>query len=110
MVNTGFEWGDWELVPDDINPSIDWNNIEIDHGDDKTSGIMNLDVKAGCEVGVDVQYSAHAVAEGLKVHVLREVSNEIFEDEDSGPWGVKLNYANNGRRFKTFSVGSSQKR
>ena len=99
MADTGFNWdASWTVL--DAAIVLTQGGTTTD-----TSAAVSLDVKAACEVSIDVDYSNHAKATaGLTVYVLRDVNGTDYEAIADGPWGFEMAFTQSGTNRKTFHV------
>lgn len=94
-----YDWGSWTTL---VDAQV------INHGFDLTSDAVSLDLLAGCEVSVVATYSNHAITQGVKVYVLRELDGTNYEGENDNPWGFEAPYVQNGTRNRVFNVDPGQ--
>ena len=108
MANTGFEWGSWvELLSDSPSANPDPFLVLVVGGDTQDmSEIVDLDLKAACEVSIRATYSndAQASGTGLYVYLLRAYNNSDFENFDDGAFNFLLEFTQDGTRKKTMSI------
>ena len=102
MSDTGYNWSAWTTLE---------NARVINHGEDNTSGEVDLDDKAACEVSVLTVYSDHAITAGVINYVLGEIESGglTYEYEVDGPWCAgEMAYVQNGTRRTRFAVSPAQ--
>ena len=108
MSNTGYEWSNWiELLSDSPSANPDPFLVLNQAGDTQDmSEIVDLDIKAACEVSISATYTAHAQAAGtgLFIYLLRAYNNSDFENFDDGAFNFLMEYTNGGTRKKTISI------
>ena len=108
MANTGYEWSNWiELLSDSPSANPDPFLVLTQAGDTQDmSEIIDLDIKAACEVSISITYSNHAQAAGtgLFVYLLRAFDNSDFENFDDGAFNFLMEYTQAGTRKKTISI------
>ncbi len=108
MASTGYDWGEWtELLSDSPSENPD-PFIVLTQGEttQDMSEIVDLDIKAACEVSIIATYSndAQAAGTGLYVFLLRAVNNGDFENFDDGAFSFLMEFTQAGTRRKTISV------
>ena len=98
MANTGHVWGSWNVI--DAAIVLTQGGTVTD-----TSATIDLGTASGCEISIDTDYSAHALATaGLGIYILRTVDDTDFEDIADNPWGFEMVHTNAGTNRRVFSV------
>jgi hypothetical protein len=98
LANTGYDWGSFSTLQ---------NAVTLTRGGtvSDTSDAVSLDLKAGCEVGIDAAYSNHAKATaGLSVYVLRSYDGTNYEVVGDLPWGFEMPFTQNASHYRVFSI------
>ena len=108
MAETGYNWTNWiELLSDSPSANPDPFLVLNQAGNTQDmSEIVDLDIKAGCEVSIKATYSndAQAAGTGLFVYLLRAYNNSDFENFDDGAFNFLMEFTQAGTRKKTISV------
>ena len=97
---TGHDWGAWS---DTIASEVLTVGGDINA---ESASPIDLDVKSGCEISIDVDYSAHALAAGtaFMVYVLRDINGADYEAVADAPWGFAMPFTNGGTNRRAFGV------
>lgn len=99
MANTGHDW-DSDFTAIDASIVLTTGGTVQD-----TSAVQDNDVKSGCEISIDADYSNHAKATGgLKIYIFRRIKGSTYEGFSDAGWLFEMTFAQNGTRRRTFSV------
>lgn len=103
MADTGYNWdAAWSAV--DAAIVLTQGGTDTD-----SSATIDLDVKAACQISIDVDYSNDVKATGgLYVFILRETGDGSFEAEADVPWGFEMPFTQNGTNRVVFALSASQ--
>ncbi len=70
-----------------------------------TSAAIFNDVKSGCEVSIDADYSNHAKATGgLIVYIFRDINGTAYETFGDGGFAFEMEFTQNGTNRRTIPV------
>lgn len=102
MPNTGHDW-DADFTTIDAAVVLTTAGT-VEH----TSAVQDNDIKSGCIISIDTDYSAHAKATGgLEVYIFRHIGGAVYEDFDSGGFKFEMPFDESGTRRRAFAVGAA---
>ena len=101
MGDTGYKKATWVTLQDAVTLTQGGTTENL-------SVALSLDVKSGCILSVDADYSNHAKATGgLFVYVCGDINGTDYEVEADNPWGFEMVFTQDGTNRRPFLIDGS---